>query len=100
MILNYYDTNGRTSSPNIDVELPNLFALVYHGVIQPLYDPKGYQGDLNHLSSDERSSIQSRAKLDYERANDALQLATQGKQKEAIAKWGEIFGSDFPIYTD
>ncbi|MDF2192611.1 hypothetical protein [Paraflavitalea sp. CAU 1676] len=100
MILNYYDSFGTTSSSYIDVELPNVFAYVYQQIHNALNDPKGFQGDLNCLTLDERNSIQERARLDYNRAKEARQLETDGKQKESIEKWGEIFGSNFPSYTE
>jgi hypothetical protein len=99
MILNYYNSAGGNSSKYIDVELPNLFAYVYHQIHNSLYDPKGFQGDLNILTWDERNSIQERAKLDYNRSKEACDFETNSKQKESIEKWKEIFGPDFPIYT-
>ena len=100
LVLNYYDTYDKTAGSTIDTELPNLFAHVYHNVHQPLYDPKGYQGDINHLTWEERNSVQARAQTDYNRANQALQFSSTGRQKESIEKWGEIFGSDFPPYIN
>jgi hypothetical protein len=99
LILDYYGAPNTNSTMYIDVELPNLLAIVYNKVHQPLNDPKGYQGDINHLSWEERKTVQARAKLDYERANEARKFETDGKQKESIQKWGEIFGPAFPIYT-
>lgn len=99
MILNYYGSAGITSSKYIDVELPNVFAYIYHQIHNSLYDPKGFQGDLNSLTLDERNSIQERARLDYHRSKEACEFETNSKQKESIEKWGEIFGPDFPTYT-
>lgn len=99
LILNHYDSYGITSSSYIYVELPSLFAVIKNKVHNALYDPKGYQGDINHLSWAERNSIQTRAKLDYDRAVEARQLETAGKHKESIAKWGEIFGPNFPLFN-
>lgn len=99
MVLNYYNTASVNSSKYIDMELPNLFAYVYHQINNSLYDPKGFQGDLNGLTLTERNSIQERASLDYHRSKEARDLETNGKQKESIEKWGEIFGPEFPTYT-
>lgn len=99
LILNYYDSTGGNTNKYIDVELPNLFAYIYHQIHNSLNDPKGFQGDLNKLSWSERNSIQERAKLDYNRSKQARDFETNGKQKESIEKWGEIFGSNFPAYT-
>lgn len=99
LILQYYDSITVNSGTYIDVELPNLFAYIYHQIHQSLQDPKGFQGDLNKLTWYERNSIQERAKLDYNRSVQAREFETNGKQKESIEKWREIFGSEFPIYT-
>ena len=100
MILNYYDRAGINVSNFIDIELPNLFAYVYNQIHNSLYDPKGFQGDLNSLTLIERNSIQERARLDYHRSNEARDLETKGNQKGSIEKWGEVFGLDFPPYTE
>ena len=100
LILQYYDSYGVTSSKYIDIELPKLFKYVYDQIHNPLADPKGFQGDLNTLSWDERNSIKARASLDYNRSNEARHLETEGKQKESIMKWREIFGPEFPYYTN
>ena len=99
MILDYYESTGTTSTVYIELELPKLFAHIYHNVHKSLDDPKGFQGDLNKLTLDEKNSIQERASLDYERSVQAREMETNGKQKESIEKWGEIFGSAFPNYT-
>lgn len=99
MILNYYDSVWANSSKYIDIELPNLFAYIYHQIYNSLNDPKGFQGDLNNLTWSERNSIQERAKLDYNRSIDACDLKTNGKHKESIETWCEIFGLEFPTYT-
>jgi hypothetical protein len=99
MMLNYYDSTEVNSTKYIDVELPNLFAYIYHQIHNGLNDPKGFQGDLNTLTFNERNSIQERAKLDYNRSKVARDFETNGKQKESIEKWGEIFGPEFPIYN-
>lgn len=98
MVLNYYSSVGVNSSKYIDMELPNLFAYVYHQIHNTLYDPKNFQGDLNNLSWSERNSIQERAEFDYNRSKEARDLETNGMHKESIKKWGEIFGLEFPIY--
>lgn len=94
LILNHYE--GISSGTEIDIEIRNMFAHIYHTIHSSLNDPKGYQGDLNTLSWSERDSIQSRAKLDYNKAVEAISLKNEGKHKESIAKWIEVFGSDFP----
>lgn len=98
IILNHYDVND-SSTNYIDVELPEMFALIYNKIHKRIEDPKGFQGDINTLSFIERNSIQERAKLDYNRAVEARKFETDGDHKLSITKWGEIFGPNFPSYT-
>jgi len=97
LILNYYGTVDK-SQEYIDIEIPNIFAHIYHNIHLALNDPKGFQGDINLLSSDERNKIKDKVAIDYHKAIEAKQLETDGKMKESIEKWGEIFGDQFPTY--
>lgn len=98
LILNYY-ASGVSSVKYIDMEIPKIIAYIYNNIHRPLNDPKGFQGDINHLTYEERNLIQSKAETDYYAANEARQFETDKKIKESIERWGTIFGSDFPAYT-
>lgn len=98
LILNYY-ASGVTSSKYIDIEIPKLLAYIYHNVHSNLNDPKGFQGNINHLTYEERNTIQAKAQTDYNAAIEARQFEIDGKIKESIQKWGTIFGGEFPAYT-
>lgn len=98
LILNYYNS-GVESSKYIDIEIPKVLAYIHNNIHKPLNDPKGFQGDINHLTYEERNSIQSKAAVDFKTANEARQLEIGKKIKESIIKWGSIFGSEFPKYT-
>jgi len=98
LILNYYGTVNN-SQAYIDIEIPKIFAYIYHNIHSAFNDPKGFQGDINHLTYDERTKIKDRASIDYNKAINARQLETDGKMKESIEKWGEIFGGQFPLYS-
>jgi len=98
IILNYYDTN-ESSTVYIDMELPNIFALIYNQIHQRINDPKGFQGDINTLNWNDRNSIQQRAELDYNRAVEARKFENEGNHKSSISKWSEIFGPNFPPHT-
>lgn len=97
LILNYYDS-ASSSYTYVDVELPALFSHIYHNIHLALNDPKGFQGDINHLNYEDRNKIQTRASQDYQKAVEARRLETNGNMKESIQKWGEIFGDRFPSY--
>ena len=65
-----------------------------------VYDLKGIQGDINTLESDDMDILFEKAAIDVKKARTALQLEADGEHKQAIQKWGEIFGSTFPKYED
>jgi hypothetical protein len=98
LILNYY-SSGVTSSKYVDIEIPHILAYIHNNIHNILNDPKGFQGDINHLTYTERDSIKAKAATDYHKAKEARQFESDGKMKQSIAKWGEIFGSEFPTYT-
>lgn len=97
LILNYYGITDK-SQQYIDLELPHIFAHIYHHIHSPLNDPKGFQGDINHLTLEEREKIKNKAASDYHKAIEAKQFEANGQMKESIEKWGEIFGAQFPTY--
>jgi len=96
LILNYYDLSNSTGY--IDLEVRDVLAYINQNIQNPLYDPKGFQGDINHLTYDERNKIQNKTHADYQIALEARKLESQGNIKESIKKWGEIFGDQFPSY--
>ncbi len=97
MLLNYYQ-NSTSASQFVDIELPGSFLYIRDNIYSYVPDPKEIQGNINTLTLDEKSKIWDRANLDYNRSLDARSLEKQGKHKESINKWGEIFGSEFPTY--
>ena len=99
MILDYYDGLyfGGTSE-HVDIEIPRVLAHIRDKVYYPVIDPKGIQGDINHLTPDEKSRIWDRANLDYNKASEARRLEGNGEEKASINKWREVFGSEFPVY--
>nr|WP_294896250.1 hypothetical protein [uncultured Pedobacter sp.] len=98
LILNYYNS-GVTSSTYAPNEIPNVLAYIYHNIHNALSDPKGFQGDINHLTWDEREKIKNKAAKDYHIAKAALEFETNNNMRESINKWREIFGDSFPQYT-
>ncbi|MEN5232527.1 hypothetical protein [Sphingobacterium faecium] len=97
LILQYY-SSGVTSVKWVDRELPKLFQYIQNNVHYSLNDPKGFQGDINHLTYEERMKIQEKANVDYNKAIKAIGFEGAGNMAAAIRLWGEIFGEDFPKY--
>jgi len=95
MILDYYENNSATQW--VDYEVRNILLHIQNSIFGPVYDPKGLQGDINTLSTEEKSSIFSRAYQDYAKAVEAYNNETSNPAY-AISKWQNIFGSNFPSF--
>lgn len=98
IILNYFN-NQNAISNYIDFTIRDFWGYLHSNIYNAIQDPKGFQGDLNTLSFDERNRISSKANEAYNSANEAVQLETTDKdQRKSINKWREIFGDNFPTY--
>lgn len=97
MILDYYYSNS--ASEYIDFDVRDLLKYISTAIFNPVYDPKGIQGDLNNLTWNEKAKIMTRAEEDYNRALDAIEQETRLKDvKKSIETWQIIFGTAFPAY--
>jgi len=99
MILDYYDNNSFTASSFVDLESKNIFYDLITRVTSIVNDPKKIQGNLNNLTYLDRYKITQRAKSDFVKAYEAMELEKSKSYKESINKWGEVFGDKFPEYT-
>ncbi|MEG4242911.1 hypothetical protein QUA51_09420 [Microcoleus sp. Pol10_D6] len=99
MILDFYSKQDTKASGYLDLEVPGILQYIHTAIFYPVDDPKGIQGNINQLSREDQDKISKRAALDYLRATKARALEDDGDHKLSIAKWGEIFGLNFPIYT-
>jgi len=98
IILNYLD-GVETLSDFIDVNLINFWHSLKSSIYNEVQDPKGFQGNLNTLTYDEKAGIATKANDAYTKGYDAYKIETEEKnQSKAINKWIEIFGDKFPKY--
>lgn len=97
IILDYYKYRTDCSS-FVDLSLASIFSHISSAVYQVISDPKGFQGDLNTLTYEQRISIGARANQDYLKALEARRLEDHKDEKSSINKWREIFGLEFPAY--
>jgi len=98
MILDYYTEQAIVSSKYVDIEIVKVLIEIHKRVSNPVNDPKGIQGNLNNLSSEDRRKIKDRAYQDYSKAFDARQFEIAKNDKDSIGKWIEVFGDKFPKY--
>lgn len=97
MIINFADSQTELSQW-IDLRFRDALKYIADHIMSPVYDMKEIQGNINDLDFSDKWSLQRKAQADYDKACDAREQESAGNQKDAIKKWGEILGSDFPTY--
>ena len=97
MIINYADSKTELSQW-IDLRFRDALQYIADHITSPVYDMKEIQGDINNLDFSDKWNLKQKAQADYDKACDAQEQESAGNQKDAIKKWGEILGSDFPTY--
>lgn len=98
MLTSYYEKRTNKAQKWVDIEAESALNYIAVAILLPIEDPKGIQGDLNQLAWDERTAIRNRALDDASKAKKARAFEDEGKPEQAINKWREIFGTDFPKY--
>lgn len=99
MIINFADSQTELNQW-IDFRFRDALKYISDNILSSVYDMKEIQGDINSLGFSDRVTLQQKALNDYNKANEAWQQENVKNHKEAIKKWGEIFGSDFPKYSE
>jgi len=96
MILDYYETNEATQW--VDLEVKKVLLYIKNSIFNSVNDPKNIQGNINTLTSEQKSSIYIRANGDYGKAVEAVYHETTDPAF-AISKWQSVFGPNFPAYN-
>ena len=97
MIINFADSQA-VLNEYIDLRFRDALSYIAGHILNPVYDMKGIQGNINNLGIDDKLRLRQKVWTDYNKACEAWQQEQAGNHKEAIKKWGEIFGSDFRTY--
>ena len=67
--------------------------------MSPVQDTKGFQGNINTLTYEQKNKIKTRASNDYSKARNAVYAETQEKDNQKSMRiWKDIFGDSFPQY--
>lgn len=83
----------------IDSNLINFWNYLKTNIYNSVNDPKGFQGELNTLTWDEKVNIATKAQAAHTKSLEANRFELNDKdQEKAIKKWIEIFGDKFPKY--
>lgn len=99
MILDFYSTQSTKASGFVDLEVPKVLQYIQAQIFNSVNDPKGIQGNINQLSREDQDKISKRAYFDYLRSLEARVSEDKGDHELSIAKWREIFGSNFTTYA-
>lgn len=98
LLLQYFNGIDEVSKW-IDCRFRDILLYISNNIWNSINDPKEIQGNLNTLTYDEKIKISSRAKSDYDKANEAIAAEVNDKDHEkSIKKWTEILGNQFPQY--
>ena len=95
LIINYVQGRQFYNFPSAVAHALRYLSTNLMGVI---IDPKGYQGDLNVASFQDKYTASIIAQRDAETAVKALHAEANKDNKSAIIFWQQIFGNEFPGY--
>ncbi|MBE5738742.1 MAG: nucleotidyltransferase [Clostridiales bacterium] len=104
MVLDYFDKGWFNNqfyrnADNVYMHFSKVLEYISNNVYNPINDPKGIQGNINNLFYDQKTKIAEKARGDY--ANSVNAIACEMRHNDhhdAITKWREIFGMEFPNY--
>lgn len=100
MILDWYESVDALAKWWVDLQFASVMEYLSSAILLRVNDPKGIQGDINTLKWEDRCKISSALKNASQKAKEAIgHEVRDGNTKEAIAKWRQVFGNDFPEYT-
>ncbi|HAV0411234.1 TPA: nucleotidyltransferase [Salmonella enterica] len=97
IMLNRYDALGADAiSDYLDIEFRNALVDLSRVIIGYVGDQKNFQGDINHLSWEERFKVQKIALEDAKVASEALSLEFTAPYKSGRL-WQNVLGNEFPV---
>ncbi|RYY49286.1 MAG: nucleotidyltransferase [Chitinophagaceae bacterium] len=98
VVLNFVESKHELSQ-YIDKNLIAFWSYLETAIYSNVQDPKGFQGNLNTLTFEEKVLISDKAATCYEQGRLAWGYEIDEKnQEKSITKWRQIFGEDFPTY--
>ncbi|WP_339704316.1 hypothetical protein [uncultured Kriegella sp.] len=98
IVINFVNSRAELNDYN-DINVRDFFYYLISAILNSVYDPKGFQGDMNTYLFAEKEAISRKADWAYEKAKQAVYAEiTEKDQKKSINLWGEIFGANFPTY--
>ncbi|MCC3721510.1 nucleotidyltransferase [Rouxiella badensis] len=95
ILLNYYDSTApELRKTCLDWEFPHTLRALAQGVLHPVYDQKGFQGDINSLNWEARLKVYEQAMADASTADDAVRLEFLEPEHAGVL-WQKVLGMQF-----
>lgn len=96
-MLNHYDELDEDSmSEYLDTEFIGALQVLATIISGYVGDQKNFQGNINHLSQEERTKVRELALEDARSAKEALSLEFSHPEKSGKI-WQKVLGKDFPV---
>ncbi|HBB6758441.1 TPA: nucleotidyltransferase, partial [Citrobacter amalonaticus] len=97
IMLNYYDELAKDSmSESLGIEFADALQVLASAIVGYVEDQKNFQGDINHLSSEEQKKVREMALEDANNAKEALSIEFTDPEKSGKI-WQKVLGKDFPV---
>lgn len=94
MLANYYSSREYLS--NIEYEFEQSLNYLRDNIRNTVDDPKNIEGNLNHLSDEEKTNLILRIDNDLKNIKDAKKVSVG----ESFEYWKKVLGDKFPNYGD
>lgn len=104
MIGDYYQNEiylgrGDQVTSFVDMEIVKVLEYLRNKIFHAVSDPKEIINNINYLDYSFQLTMYNRFNIALEKSIIARQYESDGKHKESINKWKEVFGVYFPDYT-
>ena len=97
ILLNRYDNLYQDGIHEwVDEEFPRVLRELASSILNPVYDHKNIQGDINVLTRDERWKVWEKATADAGVAEEAISLEFSDPQASGRL-WQKVLGTDFQV---
>ncbi len=96
IVLNFLEEKNLTDNKLLNLWI--FFDYLQSAIYNPVYDPKGIQGNINNLNSEAKDKISEKARNDEIKIYEVYEFEKEQKHKKAINKLKEVFGMEFPNY--
>lgn len=98
MVLDCIESSPLIAFDPLQSRVQRLLQYLWKAIKNPVYDPKGIQGDLNGLDKESRDKLSQTAFISSLSASQAITFEKEGDLQKAIKQWKLVFGDSFPDY--